>query len=354
MNARPTTPALAEPGAEPASPDRPVRVGPQLRFAAAGAVALALFVGTYLVFVTTDTGQRIENLALQGAELRDVGQRQAAQDVLSLVTLALFVLAVAGVFLAGLVLRRPGLGLAAAAIMVLSLAAAELMKALVDRPELAPGPAWILRNSFPSGTVTAASSMAVGVFLVAPNRLRWLLLPAGALFAAVVGHSVQASGWHRLSDSIAATTLVIGVACVGVALMARAGLVQRSEGGLIDRRVSRLLLVGSAGVLLVAIILLALPTAFPLLASPDGSRRAFLQTAFPLVGASLTVLLLTVFGLLVQPFALGSGRGGSDRRAWRLRLERAGTEGRAGTASGPAGAPADDTSPQRDGPDRPR
>jgi len=163
MNARPTTSALAEPSAEPASPNRPSRVGPQLRFAAAGAVALALFVGTYLVFVTTETGQRIENLALRGAELRDVGERQAAQDVLSLVTLALFVLAVAGVFLAGLVLRRPGLGLAAAAIMVLSLAAAELMKALVDRPELAPGPAWILRNSFPSGTVTAASSMAVGV-----------------------------------------------------------------------------------------------------------------------------------------------------------------------------------------------
>jgi len=135
--------------------------------------------------------------------------------------------------------------------------------------------------------------------------------------------------------------------------MARAGLVQRSDGGLIDRRVSHVLLVGSAGILLVAITLLALPTAFPLLASPDGARRAFLQTAFPLVGASLTVFLLTVFGLLVQPFALGSGREGSDRRA-RFHHERTGTEGRDVAATGPAGAPADDGSAQRDRLDRPR
>ena len=338
---------------EPAPPERSGRVGPQLRFAAAGALALALFVATYLVFVTTETGQRIENLALRGAELRGVGERQVAQDVLSHVTLALFTLAVAGVFLAGLGLRRPGLGFAAAAVMVVSLAAAELLKTVVERPELVPGAAWILRNSFPSGTATAATSIAVAVFLVGPTRLRWLLLPAGALLAALVGYAVQASGWHRLSDTIGATTLVTAMACFGVALMARAGLVQRSSDGLIDRRVGRLLLVGSAGMLLVAITVLTLPTAFPVLASPDGARRAFLQAAFPLVGASVTIVLVTVFGLLVEPFALGWGTGASGGRVRTLQHGRAGSEERAVTGIGSAGS-ADDTSGQPDVPDRPR
>ncbi len=342
-----TTPGAEDHTLESGSPIG-LRVGPQLRFAITGLVALALFVGTYLVLVTTESGQRIENLALRGSELRDGADRQGALDVLSFVTLALFVLAVTAVFLAGLVLRRPGLGSVAAASMVLSLAASELIKELAGRPVLAPGPAWILRNSFPSGTATAATSMAVAVFLVTPDRLRWLTLPVGALCAALVGHAVQASGWHRLSDTLGATTLVIGVAAFGVALMARAGLVQPSSGGRIDRRVGRLLILSSAGTLLVAIALLALPTAFPVLAIPDGARRAFLQAAFPLIGAGLTVFSLTLFGLVVQPFALGRG---AERTAGRGRtLHRPGpaTDGRM-DPPGRAVGKAHDTSTQREG-----
>jgi hypothetical protein len=308
-------------------------------------VALALFVGTYLVFVTTEPGQRIENLALRGAELRDEADRQASDDLLSLVTLALFVLAVTGVFLAGLVFRRPGLGSVAAAVMVLSVAAAEVVKEFVGRPVLAPGPAWLLSNSFPSGTATAATSIAIAALLVAPSRLRWLVLPGGALFAGLVGHAVQASGWHRLSDTIGATTLVVGVAAMGVALVARAGLVQRSNEGLIDRRVLRLLLVASAGTLLVAITLLALPTAFPILVSPGGARRAFLQAALPLIGAGLTVFLITSFGLLLQPFVLGSGGDRPVRRAERLRDPRPKLEGQTGSPTADSRGPG-----HRDGP----
>lgn len=331
---RPTTPAAAQSGADPGTPRPSNLVGPEVRFAAAGTVALGVFIGTYVAFVTTETGQRIENLALRGAELRTPAEQQASEDVLSLVTLALFTLTVAGVFLVGLAFQRARLGSIAAATMVLSLVIAEVVKDVIERPELAPGPAWLLRNSYPSGTATAATAMAVGVFLVAPNRLRWLVLPAGALFAALVGHSVQASGWHRLSDTIAATTLVIGIACMGVVLLARAGMVQRSDGGLIDPRVSHLLLVGSGGLLVVAITLLALPTAFPLLAGLDRARRAFLQAAFPLVGASVTLFMLTVFGLLVQPFGLGSGKGRLGHGGGSVRREPAGAEARATGSEG--------------------
>jgi membrane-associated phospholipid phosphatase len=272
-------------------------------------VALALFAATYLGIVSTEPGQRIENLALRGAELREPTDRQGALDVLSLVTIAFFGLATTGVFVAGLVLRRPGLGSAAAAVMVVSAAAAQLLKEVVVRPELVSGPGWLLRNSFPSGTATVATSMAIGAYLIAPNRLRWLFLPVGALFAGLVAHAVQASGWHRLSDTIGATALVICIACLGVASIAGAGLAHPSNGGLIDRRVKRVLLAGSIGALAVGIALLALPAVFPLLTSPDGARRAFLQVAFPLIGASITVLLVTIFGLLVEPFSLGRSGG---------------------------------------------
>ena len=297
------SPASASP--RPPASLRPGLIGPRVRFAAGSAVALALFAGTYIALVATEPGQRIENLALRGAELRGPNERQAALDVLSVVTAAILALSAAGIFVAGLVLRRPGLGCAVVAVMAVSVVGAELLKEVLERPELVPGPRWLLRNSFPSGTATVATSMALGAYMIAPNRVRWLLLPLGSLFAGIVAHAVQASGWHRMSDTIGATALVICIACVGLVGIASAGLVHPSSGGLIDRRVKRLLVVGSIATLMVGVTLLALPAAFPLLAAPDGARRAFLQVALPLVGGSVTVLLVTLFGLLIEPFSLG-------------------------------------------------
>lgn len=309
-----------------------------------------LFAGTYLAIVTTEPGQRIENLALRGAELRGPVDQQASLDVLSMVTAAMFGIAVTVVFIAGLVLRRPGLGSAAVAVMVLSAVGAELLKDVLVRPELVQGPRWLLRNSFPSGTATVAASVAVGAFLIAPNRVRWLVLPVGAIFAGAVAHAVQASGWHRLSDTIGATALVICIACLAVASIAAAGLAHPSTGGRIDGRVKRVLLIGSLGTLLVGIALLALPAAFPLLVAPTGARRAFLQAAFPLVGASITVHLITLFALLVEPFTLGrSGADAADRGSPGRRAERGETAPERRATDGGGLAERDGPSATRDG-----
>jgi hypothetical protein len=58
----------------------------------------------------------------------------------------------------------------------------------------------------------------------------------------------------------------------------------------------------------VGVLLLALLLAFPILASPVGGRRAFLQASFPLVGAGLTILALVVFARLIEPYSLGRSR----------------------------------------------
>ncbi len=278
------------------------------RFASAGALALALFLATYLGFVGTDLGQTAENLAVRGAELRAESTRTASLDQLtrvSVVTLALAIVAAVGV---GAVRRRPGLGVLAAAVMGSSVVLAEVLKAVLPRPMLVDGATWLMRNTFPSGTAAVAVAISVGAVLVAPDRIRWLALVLGALYAAVVVDAIQIAGWHRLSDAVGSVLLVIGVAAAGAATMARAGLVQPSISGRVDRRIRYILAGLAAALIAVSGLLLGLMVAFPILASPVGGLRAFLQASFPLLGAGLTILALVAFARLIEPYTLGRSR----------------------------------------------
>jgi hypothetical protein len=241
-----------------------------------------------------------------------VEDREAARERLSQLTVVTFALATTAVFVTGLIGGRGGLGVLAAGMMVASVVAAELLKEVLPRPGLTPGPAWLLRNSFPSGSAAVATSIAVGSFLVAPDRLRWLVLPLGALYAAVIGEAIQSSGWHRLSDTIGGCLLVVALASALLALFARAGLVHRSDRGRVNPRIGNALVIGAVVALLVGAVLVVLPGIFPLLATPEGSRRAFLQSAFPLIGAGLTVLAISLFARLVEPYTLGRGGTGGD------------------------------------------
>jgi hypothetical protein len=293
----------------PAGSTQPAHVPkPHLQFAGVTAVALALFVVTYLAFVWTEVGQRVENLALLGAEFRSFAEREAGLARLSQINVAIFALAIVAVFGFALVRRRGGLGSTVAASMVASVLAAELIKDVAPRPELVTGPVWILRPTFPSGTAAVATAIAVGAFLVAPDRLRWAVLPIGAIYAAAIGDAIQATGWHRFSDTIGSSLLVIAVAAAGLAVLARAGLVQPSKQGLVDRRIRNALAVLASVALLLGTVLLVLVAVFPLLTTPEGAGRAVLQTAFPLFGAGLTILALVLFAGVVEPYSLGRGR----------------------------------------------
>ncbi|HEX5589671.1 MAG TPA: hypothetical protein VFX65_05225, partial [Candidatus Limnocylindrales bacterium] len=165
--------------------------GPRLRFAIATIAAAAAFWLVYAAFVLTEPGQRAENLALLGAELRSEADRAASLGRLSLISVVSFGLGILLVFLGATMRRRAMLGIAVAAVMAGSVVAAELLKELLPRPALVAGPAWILRNDFPSGHSTIGAAVAVGLLLVAPDRLRWLVLPAGALAAGFIGHATQ-------------------------------------------------------------------------------------------------------------------------------------------------------------------
>jgi membrane-associated phospholipid phosphatase len=288
--------------------DRVKGVSAERKFSAMFAGALALMSALYLAFVATETGQNLENLALRGAVLRTDAERATGLERLSQVSLVIFTLAVVAVLLVGLVRGRPGLGIAVGGLMSASVVFVELLKDILPRPLLVDGPAWILRNSFPSGSAAVAASMAVGAILVSPDRLRWVVVPVGATYAAIVGEAIQTTGWHRLSDTLGGVLIVIAVASAGLAVMARAGQIQSSEHGRIDRRVRATVLLAALVAVAVGTVVLAIAAVFPLLTKAEGGRQVFLQTALPLLGIGFVTAVIVGFARVVEPYTLGGGR----------------------------------------------
>jgi hypothetical protein len=283
--------------------------GAWLRFAAAAIASVAAFWAVYAVFVLTEPGQRSENLGLLGAVLRSEADRQASLGRLSLISLVSFGLAVVLVFLVATMRRRARLGIVAAAVMVISIVAAEILKEVLPRPALVDGPAWILRNDFPSGHSTIAAGIGVAMLLVSPDRLRWFALPTAVVIAGFIGQATQVAGWHRLSGSIGGVLLVVAVALAGLVVLGRVGLVAPSAHGRVSTRLRGLLLGLGAVLIVLGAIVLAIFVAFPLLRAPEGASGVFLHTVFDAVGSGVTVLILVAFAAMIEPYALGVSRG---------------------------------------------
>jgi len=276
-----------------------------VRFGLAAAGSLGLFGLVYWGLVLSRAGQRLENLALMGAQLRGDAAREASLGVLSQVTVLSLALAIIGLVAVAAIRKRPGLGVLVAAVVGGSTALAEILKDVLPRPELVSGPAWILRNDFPSGTATVAAGLGIGALLVAPDRLRWVILPIGALFAAVIGQSTQITGWHRMSGAVGGVLLVIAIASAALVLLDRIGNVQRSPWGRVDRRVRVALLVLPLAALAVAAALIVMLVVFPVLQVPRDADSVFFHTVFELAGFGFTIVAFIGFASLIEPFSLG-------------------------------------------------
>jgi hypothetical protein len=284
---------------------RRIAPSPGWRFGLATIAATALLVATYGALVLTTRGQRLENLGLMGAQLRGAAAREESLAYLSQFTVLSIALAVVAIAAIAFARRRPGLGVLVGTVIGGATVVAELLKDVLPRPALVEGPVWILRNDFPSGTATVAAALGIGALLVAPDRLRWLVLPVGAVFAAVIGQSTQITGWHRMSSAIGGVLLVIAAFSASILLLERVGLAQPTASGRIHPRLRAALLVLAAAAFVGAAAALVLLVAFPLLQVPADADSVFFHTVFELVGFGLTIVAFLVFATIIEPFTFG-------------------------------------------------
>jgi membrane-associated phospholipid phosphatase len=261
-----------------------------------------LFCATYAFLVLTELGQRIENLGLAGATLRADSERDGSLANLSQISIVSFGAAALIVLGAAVLTRRPRLGAVVVTVMVGSTAIAELLKAMLPRPELFAAPAWLLRNTFPSGHATVAAAMGAAALLVVPGRVRWLALPLAAAYVAIIGQATQVVGWHRLSGAIGGVLLVLAIAALALAVQAMRGLVVESAHGRIGRRVEAVMIGLAVLTLLVGALVATLPIVFPLLQAPVGASGAFAHTALDLFGIGTTMVAFVAFGALIEPY----------------------------------------------------
>lgn len=182
------------------------------------ALVTVAFIGLYLFFVASLTGQSADQLSYDGAEF---GRRSVTPFTRGLLDLVPTVSVIVALVVTGVIslIRRNwrtlliALGAAAAAVI-----SAQLLKyGILNRPDL--GVLGYAGNSFPSGHTTVAAAAALVVFLVAGPRLRPLMAVAGTAFAVLAGVATLANQWHRPSDVIASLLVVAFWGCVGGAIL---------------------------------------------------------------------------------------------------------------------------------------
>ncbi|HEY4017527.1 MAG TPA: phosphatase PAP2 family protein [Pseudonocardiaceae bacterium] len=185
-------------------------------------VAVLVLVATYVGLVLTSGGQRFENGALAGAEQVDPTDKANALTSLARISVYSLAVAVALVFVIGLVRRRVDLAIAGVGVVAVALGITEVLKHYVlVRPELIAHDPSIAHNSFPSGHTTIAMSVLFGLLIVVPYRWRGFTLFFTVFYAVGIGEETVIAQWHRLSDTIGGDMVALAVGCVAMAVVAR-------------------------------------------------------------------------------------------------------------------------------------
>lgn len=227
--------------------------------------AVLVLVAVYVGFVLTPGGQRFENAALAGAEQIDPAERENALTTLGRISVYSLAVAVAVVFVIGLLRRRFGLAVAGVGVVAVALGVTEVLKRyLLPRPELIPHDPSIAHNSFPSGHTTIAMSVLFGLLIVVPYRWRGFALFVTVFYAVGIGEETVVAQWHRLSDTIGGDMVALAVGCLMMAIVARrSGVTRVPRRRFSPRLIFVVLPVGLATVVALALGLLFVFAALP-------------------------------------------------------------------------------------------
>jgi len=190
--------------------------------AVCAAVAVASGFGIWLlwrVFVGTTHGQRVERSALRGAAYGQTHLWHIAESVLSVVSVGFIAAVLVAAMLIAVLRRRWSLAIQVAVLMAGANLTTHVLKYdVLDRPHLGiPSPSV---NTLPSGHTTAAASVSAALLLVVPPRARPWAAAIGAGYTTATGVSTLIGQWHRPSDVVAATLVVLGWTAITCALVA--------------------------------------------------------------------------------------------------------------------------------------
>lgn len=176
-------------------------------YGAALASLMAVFLSFFALY--TEVGQALDTLMMESVMERATVVERVNGIVTGVVSPAAMVVVSVAVTLVALARRRPTLAGRAVAVVAIANLLTQVIKPLLNRPDL--GITTGLANSLPSGHVTVAASVSLALIMVAPA---WMRAPAawlGWVWTALMGVTVVAQGWHRPADVLVA--LLITGAC---------------------------------------------------------------------------------------------------------------------------------------------
>lgn len=193
--------------------------GSAVRLALLGLSAALPIAPLWYLTSRTEVGQQLADEILFGRVLAAPEVLGAARDTLATVSIVLA--AVAALGLAALALARGGIALLITVGTALAGANAtsQLLKDILDRPNLLGSAAYAVGNSFPSGHATLVASMGLASVLVAPRALRTPVAILAGLAMAAVGTSTIVAGWHRLADVVGAFLIALAWTAIPTALL---------------------------------------------------------------------------------------------------------------------------------------
>jgi membrane-associated phospholipid phosphatase len=175
----------------------------RLTVAALLAVATGL---TYVVLVHTASGQAADHRMLSWFDPTFTRASGEVPFPLTIPAPAVFTVILIAVTVIGLSRRLARQTLVAVVLMGVAAVLAHLLKAALDRPDLAQRIRYT-DNSFPSGHVTVAAVCVFALILVLPPRTRWFVVVVGSVWVVAVGISTLVAGWHRPSDFLGGVLL---------------------------------------------------------------------------------------------------------------------------------------------------
>lgn len=215
---------------------------------ASGLAALSVVV-FYVVFVRTEWGQEIDDLAFEGRAAVSAQATQRLERMLRTITeVSLFVLGGA-IVLVALAQRRLRLVFVVGGCMSAAVLTTEVLKLhVLTRPQYSDVQG-ITQNSYPSGHATIGMVLSLGMVMVTTTRWRRITTVFAVLLATAFGTAVLATGWHRPSDTLGAYGVALAWFAAGHAVLVWSDITRPYRYGaasVADRPPSRVLLVGAA------------------------------------------------------------------------------------------------------------